>query len=231
VPLGAGDHDLLIGGQAAVVSVPERPNGRLVLYVHGYDAPHTAVLDDDALGGLAGGLVTAGYVVAAGHAGGNAWGNDASVDAYAELAAVATDLVDAAQVFLVAESMGGLAAARLVADRRIEGLRAYAGIYPLCDLSSVYADFADSVDEAYGPGVEEALARLSPVPLDGDVPVLFWASVEDTTVDKVRNADVCAAQVLDDGGRAVVVETEGDHLDPSNFDLEAMLSFFESAAG
>jgi hypothetical protein len=127
--------------------------------------------------------------------------------------------------------MGGLAAARLVEGRRIEGLRAYAGIYPLCDLRSVYDDFAESVDAVYGPAVEQALDALSPAALDGAVPVLFWASEDDTTVDKNRNADVCAAQVVADGGSAVVVETDGEHLDPTNFDLEAMLGFFESAAG
>jgi len=137
----------------------------------------------------------------------------------------------ATDVFLVAESMGGLAAARLVSDRRIDGLRAYAGIYPLCDLGSVYDDFRESVDAAYGAAVPQALAGLSPVPLDGGVPVLFWASPDDTTVDKERNADVCAAQVAADDGSAVVVETEGKHLDPSNFDLATLLDFFESSVG
>jgi alpha-beta hydrolase superfamily lysophospholipase len=224
-------NDIEVGGQAAIVLVPERLNGRVVVYAHGYGARADAVLDDDAFGGLAAGLVAAGYAVAASDAAGNAWGNDASVDDYADLAAVVAAQVGATDVFLVGESMGGLAAARLVHERRIEDLRGYAGIYPLCDLGSVYGDFAESVDAVYGPAVQEALAHLSPVPLDGAVPVQFWASDGDTTVDKDRNADVCAAEVVADGGSAVVIETQGEHLDASNFDLEAMLGFFDSAAG
>jgi hypothetical protein len=229
--LGPGVHDLEVGGEAATVLVPDHSKGELVLYAHGYGVRATALLSDVAFGGLAAGLVDAGYAVASSDAAGDAWGDDASVDAYAELAAAATARTGATDVFLVAESMGGLAAARLVGERRIEGLRAYAGIYPLCDLSSVYDDFRESVDAAYGSAVPEALAELSPVALDGAVPVLFWASPDDLTVDKERNADVCAAQVAADGGSAVVVETDGRHLDPSNFDLPGLLGFFDSAVG
>src|SRR3712207_7292925 len=53
-----------------------------------------------------------------------------------------------------------------------------------------------------------AVDALSPVALPAAVPVLFWASEDDTVVDKARNADVCAAQVIADGGHATVVETE-----------------------
>jgi len=229
--LAPGAHELELDGEAATVLVPEHPNGRLVVYAHGYDGRADAVLSEDRFGGLAAGLVAEGYAVASSDAAGNAWGDDASVEAYAELAATATAGTGATDVFLVAESMGGLAAARLVGERRIEGLRAYAGIYPLCDLSSVYDDFRESVDAAYGSAVPQALAGLSPVALDGAVPVLFWASPDDVTVVKERNADVCAAQVVADGGSAVVVETDGRHLDPSNFDLPGLLGFFDSAVG
>jgi hypothetical protein len=208
-----------------------QPNGRLVVYAHGYGGRSDALLSRDAVGALAAGLVAAGYAVASSDAAGDAWGDDASVDDYTELAATVSARVGATDVFLLAESMGGLAAARLVEERRIEGLRAYAGIYPLCDLGSVYDDFQESVDAAYGSAVPQALTDLSPVRLGGGVPVLFWASPDDTTVDKERNADVCAAQVAADGGSAVVVETEGKHLDASNFDLGALLDFFESSAG
>ena len=229
--LGPGAHEFEVGGEAAAVLVPEQPNGRLVVYAHGYGGRADAVLSGDAVGALAAGLVAAGYAVASSDAAGDAWGDDASVDDYAELAATVTARVGATDVFLLAESMGGLAAARLVEERRIEGLRAYAGIYPLCDLGSVYDDFRESVDAAYGSAVPQALADLSPVPLDGGVPVLFWASPDDSTVDKERNADVCAAQVAAGGGSAVVVDTEGEHLDPSNFDLGALLDFFGSSVG
>jgi hypothetical protein len=229
--LGPGTHRVDVAGEAALVRMPEQRNGRVVLYAHGYDAEATALLNDREFGAVADGLVAAGYVVAASDAAGDAWGNAASVDAHAALAAAVTDLVDAPEVFLVAESMGGLAGAQMVADRRIEGLRAYAAISPLCDLSSVYDGYTASVDAAHGATVEQALDELSPVALDGAVPVLFWASAADRTVDRERNADVCAAQVVADGGRADVIDAAGRHGDPSTYDLDAMLAFFESAAG
>ncbi|SNS73233.1 hypothetical protein SAMN06893096_10783 [Geodermatophilus pulveris] len=228
--LGPGVHEVEVGGQAAVVVRPQQPNGRLVLYAHGLDARGTAVLAGEGFGALADGLVAAGYAVAASDAGGDAWGDAASVDAHAALAAAVTDLVDATDVYLVAESMGGLAGARLVEGRRIPGLRAYAGIQPLCDLGSVYDDHAASIDTAYGPAVDGALRALSPVRLDAAVPAVFWASAEDTVVDRARNADVCAAQVVADGGSAVVRAAEGEHGDPSHYDLGALLDLFASTA-
>ncbi|MGY1699125.1 hypothetical protein [Geodermatophilus sp. SYSU D00766] len=229
--LDPGTHSLSVAGEAAVVLVPERPNGRLVLYAHGYGADLGALADDEAFGGLAQGLVAAGYAVAASDAGGDAWGTAASVDAHAALAATARELTGAGEVFLVAESMGGLAGAQLVTGRRIAGLRAYAGIAPLCDLGSVYDAFADSIDAAHGTDVDAALARLSPVRLDADVPVRLWASDEDTVVARERNADACAGQVLVDGGTARVVAARGQHGDPSLYDLDGVLAFFADPWG
>ena len=228
--LGPGTHELSVAGEDALVRLPEQSNGRVVVYAHGLGARATALRNDEAFGALADGLVAAGYAVAASDAAGDAWGNAASVEAHAALAAAVTDLVGATDVYLVAESMGGLAGAQLVTGRRIPRLRAYAGIYPLCDLGSVHDEFAESIDAAFGPGVKRALDVLSPVALDGTVPTMFWASQDDTVVDKTRNADVCAAQVKADGGTAVVVPTEGEHGDPSNFDLDALLGLFESTA-
>ena len=229
--LGPGTHEVPVAGEDALVRLPERPNGRVVVYAHGLDARATALLNDEAFGELADGLVAAGYAVAASDAGGDAWGDAASVDAHAALAAAVTDMVGATDVYLVAESMGGLAGAQLVTGRRIPGLRAYAGISPLCDLGSVHEEYEESIEAAYGQAVDEAVAALSPVRLDAAVPVQFWASEDDTTVDRTENADVCAAQVVADGGSAVVVPAEGEHGDPSTYDLPALLAFFESTAG
>jgi pimeloyl-ACP methyl ester carboxylesterase len=230
VLLASGVHSLEVAGEPAVVLVPEHPNGRLVLYAHGYGADLAALLDDEAFGGLATGLVAAGYAVAASEARGDAWGSAASVEAHAALAATARQLTGAGEVFLVAESMGGLAAAQLVTGDRIEGLRAYAGIAPLCDLGSASGDFRESIEAAHGDGVGEALDRLSPVRLEARVPVRLWASGEDTVVVRDRNADACADQVRADGGTAEVVAARGEHGDPSHYDLDGVLAFFAAAA-
>jgi alpha-beta hydrolase superfamily lysophospholipase len=229
--LGAGVHSLRVQSQAAVVVVPEQSNGGLIMYLHGYGADASAIVRDGGFGRLATGLVEQGYTVAASDAFGDAWGNTASVEAHAALAATVRSLVPTEDVYLVAESMGGLAGARLVDSGHIAGLRAYAAIFPLCDLASVYPGFRRSIDAAHGARVDSALDELSPVALSGAVPLRIWASPDDTTVAKDRNADVCAAEAAADGGVVTVVETEGDHGDPSNFDLPALLAFFGSAAG
>jgi pimeloyl-ACP methyl ester carboxylesterase len=229
--LGPGAHTLLVQGQPAVVVVPERPNGGLVEYLHGYGGNAAVIGPDGGLGWLASGLAAEGYTVAASDAFGDAWGNAASVEAHAALAATVRRLVSADDVFLIAESMGGLAGAQLVDGGRIAGLRAYAAIYPVCDLASVYSEFATSIDAAYGAQLQAALDELSPVALNGAVPVRIWASPGDTLVAKHRNADVCAAETAAAGGEVALVETQGDHGDPSNTDLAALLAFFGSAAG
>jgi hypothetical protein len=228
-PLTPGVHAVDVGGQQGVVVVPEHSNGGLVLYVHGFGGSGAAVVGPNGLGGLAPGLVAQGYTVVGGDAFGNAWGNPASVDSYAALVGTVRQMVPVQRVYLLAESMGGLAGAELVTQGRIPALRAYAAIYPLCDLSSVYDDFGDSVRAAWGADADQALATLSPVALSGAVPVLIWASPQDTVVDKARNADVCAAEARADGGTATVIRTRGDHGDPSNFDLATLLAFYAAA--
>ncbi len=86
VPLDPGLHFLDVAGGPAVVLVPQSPSGRLVLYAHGYGADLAALRDDEAFGGMATGPVAAGHAVAAA-AEGDAWGNAASVEAHAALAA------------------------------------------------------------------------------------------------------------------------------------------------
>lgn len=229
VPLGPGTHGLSVQGQPATVVVPENPNGGLVLYLHGYGGNGAVVATPHGVGGLARGLLARGYTVVGGDAFGNAWGNPASVDSYAALVATVRQRVPVQRVYLLAESMGGLAGAQLVTQGRIPGLRAYAAIYPLCDLSSVYDDFTASIRAAWAADVDQALAALSPVALSGSVPVLIWSSPRDTVVSKERNADVCAAEAVAAGGTASVVTTRGDHGDPSNFDIGALLAFYAAA--
>jgi hypothetical protein len=228
-----GVTDFVVGGQAAVLWSPRQSNGRLVTYVHGAEGTARSPIDGPSAGltRLVAGLVAAGYTVVSSDAHGNAWGNDASVADYRELIAAAQARTGTTAVYVLAESMGGLAGAQLVTDDPPKGLRAYAGIFPVCDLSSVYARYQPQIEAAYGEGTYEALVTRSPVPFRTHVPVLMWASPTDTVVDKAANADVCAADAHAAGAPVRVIRTVGDHGDASNYDLDRLLEFFDSAAG
>jgi len=231
-PAVPGVNRLTVNGQPSVLLVPQTSNGRLVLFAHAAGATAEAVLGvgDLGRGDLAAGLVAAGYTVAASDAHGDAWGNATSLADYTALAREAAARTGTTSVYLVGESMGGLATAQLSLRGALPGVRAYAGIYPVCDLSSIRAQFADSIQAANGEGTAALFTALSPVPLDGSVPVKIWASEGDRTVPKQQNAVVCVQQAQAKGGRAELVDTIGDHGDVSNFDLPALLAFFDSAS-
>ena len=223
---------LTVAGQPALLLEPVHPNGRLVLFLHGASgrAGDLRAVGDRARADLAAGLVTAGYAVAASDAHGDAWGSAASVADYQALATEARRRTGASSVYLLAESMGGLPAAQLTAPGALADLHALAGIYPVCDLSSIRAGFTASIEAAYGSDTDAAVAALSPVRPDPAVPLLIWASADDTVVPTARNAEVCVADVLARGGEARLIPTVGDHGDPSNFALSDLLSFYDAAA-
>jgi hypothetical protein len=227
-----GISEFLVGGQRAVLWTPRHSNGRLVTYVHGYGGTARSIVDgpSEYLTRLVSGLVAAGYTVVSSDAHGDAWGSEDSVADYRRLIADARDRTGTTAVYVLTESMGGLAGAELVSEDPPEGLRAYAGIFPVCDLVSVYPRYQQQIEAVYRERTTEAVVDRSPVPLRTDVPVLMWASPTDTVVPKSVNADTCAAEAQAAGSRARVVSTVGDHGDASNYDLAALLVFFESAA-
>ncbi|WP_166509535.1 S9 family peptidase [Blastococcus sp. TF02-8] len=211
--------------------MPERSNGRLVVYAHGagQTVDQLLAVGDRGRSDLVAGLVEAGYTVAASDAHGDAWGNDISVADYQALVALAREETATSTVFLIGESMGGLPAARLTAPGVLDDVRALAGVYPVCDVSSMLTAFGPSIQAAGGSAPQALLDELSPVDLDGSVPLIAWASDQDTLVAKVRNAAVCAQQVREGGGTAVLVDTIGEHGDASNFRLDQIQAFFDAA--
>lgn len=219
-----------VDGVDAVLRIPEQPNGRLVVYLHGAGGSAESILGTDPRARLVEGLVDEGYAVVASDAHGDAWGNAASVAAHAAAAEEAAARTGTTSVFLLAESMGGLPGAQLTTGSGLAGVEALAGIYPVCDLSSVHSRFTGSVDAAHGADVDAALERLSPVDLGGSVPVMVWASPQDTVVPKAANGDACVRQAREAGADALLVESTGEHGDPSHFDLPTVLAFFDSAA-
>jgi len=134
---------------------------------------------------------------------------------------------------VLALSMGGFDGLALLGRVPV---KAWAGIFPACDLRSVYdlGLYPGQIRVAYdrtGRRLGDAIARRSPIafdPPDG-LPMRFWASPDDRVIPKRENTDACAALARDDGAKVQVTTTEGDHGDPSNYDAAGVLRLFESA--
>lgn len=212
-----------VGGNPAVILTPHEPTKGIVLYAHGNNQTERAVLSGPNVAPLTAELLDAGYIVAASLAEGNAWGNPASLEAYEALVTEVREDSAVDDLYLLGESMGGLPSLQLASS--LPGVKAWAGFYPVCDVQTIMNqdDLRGGVEAAYpnGGGVDS----VGPVSMP-DVPLMFWASADDTRVPKSSNTDACAATA----NEATVITTEGNHGDPSNFRPEVLLRFFAEAA-
>lgn len=218
-----------VRGQPIVLARPRTITRKIVIYVHG--ATETAENAYHRAGNttLLSALLRGGFAVVTDHAHGDNWGNPASDSDYAALVPVLRrrGLTD---VYVVAASMGGLNALQLLSHVRV---KAWAGIFPVCDLSSVYARgrFTAAIRAAYADHASAALRSLSPVRPDWQrgLAMRFWASPADTYVPKAANTDVCADAARAHGAHVTVTTTTGEHGDLSNFDAAGVLHLFDGA--
>ena len=221
-----------VRGQPAVLIAPTDRTDKVVVYTHGSGERVDNIFRDPKKEPIFNALLNAGYALAATDAHGDNWGSAASerdqvalVDALRE-----RDLRD---VYVLALSMGGFNGLQLLDEVRV---KAWAGIFPACDLRSVYdlGLYPEQIRTAYdrtGRRLGDAMARRSPVdfdPPDG-LPMRFWASPGDRVIPKRENTDRCAALARERGARVEVTTTTGDHGDLSNYDPEGVLRLFASA--
>jgi pimeloyl-ACP methyl ester carboxylesterase len=212
-----------IDGQRAILRLPHGGGrGRLVLYVHGASGSAEAI-DEAPVEALTEALLADGFAVAGDDAGGpQTWGDPESVAAYVRLA----DRLRFKQVVVLAQSMGGLAGVRLIDKLRPS---AWVGIYPVCDARAAYEnpELTPFVEEAWhGPPP----AYLSPVRARHvrGLPVVIWASPQDTVVPFDENARVCAEEMRRGGASVRLIRTRGDHGDRSNFRPRELVGFLDA---
>ena len=223
---------LTVRGQAAVLIRPAERTPKVVVYTHGSGEHVENIFRDPKKEPVFNALLNAGYAIAATDAHGDNWGSAASERDQLALVAALRER-DLRDVHVLALSMGGFNGLQLLDDVAV---RAWAGIFPACDLRSVYALglYPDQIRAAYdrtGRRLGDAIARRSPVdfdPRDG-LPMRFWASPGDRVIPKRENTDRCAALARERGARVEVTTTTGDHGDPSNYDAAGVLRLFESA--
>jgi hypothetical protein len=213
-----------VNGTPALVLRPDRPTNRLVLYLHG-SGEQASVLEEEQLKPLVDAFLRKGFAVAASDGGDESnWGVPSSVQDSAILAR----RLGYKDVYILAQSMGGIGGVKLI---DLLHPVAWAGIFPVCDARSVWRGGEDTeeIEAAWGPGPPPK--DISPVKAKDvkGLPVIMFSSPEDTNVPKSENADRCAAWMRKGGAQVTVVETTGEHGDPSNFQPARLSGFFAQA--
>ncbi|WP_138734700.1 alpha/beta hydrolase [Modestobacter excelsi] len=225
--------ELEVGGQSAVAVVPpgDSPTG-LVLYVHGHGETHDSLTEGSDQKRVTDRLVADGYVVAASDAHFDAWGNQASQDDYVALAAELKSRYDTPQTFLLAESMGGVAALQILAGDLIPDLAGLAGISMLVD-PTVAADtqYGEELRAAYGGQLPTGTQNPLEIPAEqfaGD-PIRLYIAPEDSTVVYAENAEPFLAK-LQGIADISAVSCQGGHIDPSCFQPDDLADWFAANA-
>jgi pimeloyl-ACP methyl ester carboxylesterase len=215
-----------------VLVSPKTETQKVVVYTHGSGETVENIFRDPRKQPIFTALLGAGYALAATDAHGDNWGNGTSVDDNLALVARLRDS-GLRDVYVLALSMGGFDGLALLGRVPV---RAWAGIFPACDLRSVYALglYRGQIRAAYGRTgrrLGDAIARRSPVgfdPPDG-LPMRFWASPDDRVIPKRENTDRCAELARRRGAQVQITVTEGDHGDVSDYDAAGVLHLFASA--
>jgi alpha-beta hydrolase superfamily lysophospholipase len=218
-----------LGGQDAVALVQTDDPTGLVVFMHGLDDDAGALSEEAKRTELADRLLAEGYVVAAGDAHLNAFGNEASQQDYVALAADVSERYGTSETFLLAESMGAVAGLQILADESIPDVRGLALISPLVDLDVVLGTEQESqVLEAYEgtfPTGEQNPAQRPAEAWAGDN-LRFYLATEDEVVINSDNAEPLVER-LEDVADVSVVECEGEHVAPSCFQGEDLVEWFE----
>jgi dipeptidyl aminopeptidase/acylaminoacyl peptidase len=223
VTAAAAEVHELGGDEPAVILTPKAPSRGIVLYVHGNKQTEREVLSGLNVAPLTAELLKAGYTVVSSRGAGNAWGNPASLRTYQTLISYVRQVSPVDDLYLMGESMGGLASLKLAgSDPQV---KAWIGFYPVCDTRTLQdqEDLREGIADAYPDG--KGLETVTPVAIPQRVPLLFFASPDDTRVPKSSNTDACAAK----SKKAAVVTTEGNHGNASNFQADKVLAFFDAA--
>jgi pimeloyl-ACP methyl ester carboxylesterase len=190
------------------------PRG-VVIFFHGLDRDETVLMADGPHRALTEQLVNSGFAVVASRAGGNSYGNPASQRTYRALAENAAKHYRVANVFLLAESMGAIAAANLLASRNQSSIRGLAAISPVLNLGQPPPEHQAAIAASY-PG--QSPESVDPMRLPANdfrgKHMRFYVTPTDSLVPSDANALAFQARFAPVADISIVPCT-GPHLDPS----------------
>jgi hypothetical protein len=204
------------------VVLPDNYHGqpvRLVIWFHGAVEDESLAIDNPSAAKDVAALTAHGYLVVTSRAHGDNWGSPISREDYVRLYDWITHRYRILSTFFVARSMGGLDSLMLLHDRAIPA-RAFVGIVPVTNITNMLATPShDNIVKGYGGQPGKSPVDYSDYP---DIPYLFFASYDDTVVDRRYNTDLL--QVPD----KTVVTTHGEHGDPdSTVHPDEIVDFFD----
>lgn len=231
-------YTALSTSEQATIRVPAKPNGRLVVILHGRGGNDSTMATSTQYEPTWKMLIAAGYTLFMPKMGGDTWWSPTArsyiVDGVNRLCSLMK--LDRNNILLWGDSMGGGTALALIGNNDF-GAGNVAAAYvaePACDLANVRAANAGftEIDTLYPASADKAAA--SPINLPtanyAGVPILFLASTSDTVVPKAANTDAMRTKI---GGvtNAPLLPTTGAHTDYTHYNSGAALGWFSIAIG
>lgn len=173
-----------IDGEPATIAANDDTGPRpLMLFMHGYGADHTA-MQLPRTHDFTQQLIDQGFIVAAADAHNNDWGGPATQAAYVDLYEAVAARYEVSGVVVVSESMGTIAAARLLADGSIPGVKGWVAVSPVLDLkaSASKAPLADAIGADIGNDGVAVRDLESLTAADFDIPAVVYLGDDDNVV-------------------------------------------------
>jgi pimeloyl-ACP methyl ester carboxylesterase len=171
-------------------------------------------------------LVNAGFAVVSSYASGDAWGNAASQRNYVYVGGIAAGHYGTENIFFLADGMGAVAAANLLATGPSARVRGFAAINPILDLSDVAARYKSAVASAYPDGPTTAPNPMAmPVEDFAGKKMRFYLSPADSIVPADANARAFEARFASVADISIV-ECAGPHGDASCFQGDDIVKWF-----
>jgi alpha-beta hydrolase superfamily lysophospholipase len=198
----------------------------IVVFFHGQDEDEFVLTVDAARKAMTDRLVNAGFAVVASRAGGNSFTTAAAVNNYRELASVAMQHYRIANIYLLAESTGAVAAANLLAAGAAP-VRGMAAISPVLNVHNTTGRPTSSTVENPPPTPQAANPIDLPVASLAGTNLRFY--IDDA--DPVAKTAVNAAAFENKFGPAAaisVVRCSGGYTDPSCYQPDDVVKWFTS---
>lgn len=205
----------------------------LVIFFHGLNGDHDNFIGNNKSRTVAHALLdNSRYILCESNAQGQNFGNDASLDDYFAVYDYVTRTYNIESVFLIGQSMGGIASLLALHDGRFENVKAWVGIAALTNLTEAntqrlkdaYGYTNDSDYEVVTAGHDPMLYAAS----DYLVAFRAYASYDDPTVQRADNSDLFIA-LCTLANEAEVVACSGTHISNEHYQPSDVLEFFSRA--